>query len=272
MARETEEYILGADPEELERLRFQHFAWLERGLDLWSRAGIRAGGRVLDLGCGPGFTSFELARVVGPSGRVIARDRSARFLAFLDAERQRLGLTWIETSLGPVEELALEGANLDAAYARWLLCWLPNPAAAVVRTAAALRPGGVLALQDYLDWAAMKMVPASPLFDRAVAACMRSWAQGGGTIDVIGRLPELARAANLILEDVRPIARLGAPGTLEWRWIGEFFASYLPKLVARGDFGPAELTDFGALWHERSADPSSRVLAPLVADAVLRKR
>lgn len=271
MRRDTEEYILGADAEELERLRFQHFAWLEHGLALWTRAGIHTGARVLDLGCGPGFTSFELARLVGPTGRVIARDRSARFLAFLDAESRRLGLTWIETSLGPVEELALDGANLDAAYARWLFCWLPDPASAVARTAAALRPGGVLVLQDYLDWAAMRLVPGSAPFDRAIAACMRSWAEGGGTIDVIGRLPELARAADLVVEDVRPVARLGAPGSLEWRWIGEFLASYLPKLVARGTFGADELAAFRADWHERSAAPSSRVLAPLMTDVVLRK-
>jgi ubiquinone/menaquinone biosynthesis C-methylase UbiE len=104
-ARESGEYILGTDRAELDRLRGQHAAWTSQAYELFERAGLRAGERVLDLGCGPGFTSLELARAVGPAGRVIAVDKSERFLAHLAAERERHALPQVEPRLAALEEL-----------------------------------------------------------------------------------------------------------------------------------------------------------------------
>jgi SAM-dependent methyltransferase len=269
---EEREYILGTDREELDRLRFQHQAWLKQAYALWRRAGLRGGDVVLDLGCGPGYTSFELARIVGPEGRVIARDISRRFVDFVAAEGERLGFANVEPSLGPVEELELPVGSLDAAYARWLLCWLPDPTPALACAGRSLRPGGVVVLQDYLDWGAMKLLPSSDVFDRSVAACMRSWAEGGSDIDVGARLPELAATCDLRVAHFEPVARVGRVGSLEWRWLGGFFTSYLPRLVERGLLTRDELEAHRSEWDARTADGRSRILAPTMVDVVLEKQ
>ena len=264
-------YILGTDRAELERLEFQHQAWVAQLFALAARAGLRTGARVLDLGCGPGFTSVELARIVGPTGRVVACDASERFLAFLSEERMRRALPQIEPRLARVEELDLAAGSLDAVYARWLFCWLPDPGAALRRVASMLAPGGVVILQDYLDWGGMKLLPASAPFDRGVSACMQSWKDGGSAINVMELLPGLARSAGLRVEIFETRARLGAVGSLEWRWIEEFFLSYLPKLVAQERFAAAELEAWRAEWRARTAEGASFALAPLMADLVLRR-
>lgn len=269
---EEGEYVLGTDRLEIERLRFQHVAWIQEAYGLWERAGVCAGQTVVDLGCGPGFTSFELARLVGPEGKVFARDESARFLEFLRAEAERHGIRNVEPSLGPVEELDLPPESVDVAYARWLLCWLDDPGAAVERIAPALRPGGVLALQEYFDWGAMKLVPPSPDFDRSIAACMRSWETAGVTIDVGDRIPSFAQRAGLAVESVRPLARIGRVGSLEWRWLGDFLESYLPKLVERDLFTEAELQAHRRAWRARADAREGYVYAPVMVDVVLRKR
>jgi len=189
------EYILGTDRAELERLEFQHQVWVEQLYALCTRAGLRAGQSVLDLGCGPGFTARELARIVGRFGRVIACDESARFLEFLRAQAERQGLPQIEVRLGRVEALELADGSLDAVYARWLFCWLPDPGATLARVARMLRPGGMLLVQDYLDWGAMKLLPRSPAFERGVQACLKSWRVGGSAIDVQEVLPVRTRAS-----------------------------------------------------------------------------
>lgn len=65
----SEDYVLGTDAQELARLSFQHEAWVAHAYALWQRAGLRTGMTVLDLGAGPGFTSLDLAQVVGPRAR-----------------------------------------------------------------------------------------------------------------------------------------------------------------------------------------------------------
>ncbi len=267
----NDDYVLGTDREELLRLSFQHEAWVAHAYALWQRAGIRGGQTVVDLGSGPGFTTFDLAQMVGARGRVIARDRSERFLEFVAAESRRRGIAWIETSAGDVETLALAPESVDALYARWLFCWLPDPALAMERVARCVRRGGVIVLQDYLDWSAMRLLPREPAFDRGVAACMESWRKAGGTINVVERVPEMAARAGLVVEHLAPIARMGAVGSLEWRWMEEFFRTYLPKIVPEL-LSQAELDAALRVWDVQSTKVERFAYTPVMANAILRKR
>lgn len=269
---EAKEYILGTDAQELERLRFQHQAWVKEAYALFERAGLRAGHAVLDIGSGPGFVTLELAHVVGPGGRVVASDQSARFLEFLRRECVRLGRTQVEPRLGPVEELELPPGSLDAAYARWLFCWLPDPAPVLERVARALKPGGALLLQEYLDWGAMSLIPASTAFARVVEACLASWKAGGATIDFTRRVPELAAAHGFTVEHFVPRARLGVVGSFEWRWIDQFLREYLPKVEARGLLRADEREAWLCEWERRTTEGASWVTTPTVADVILRRR
>jgi len=265
------EYILGTDKLELDRLREQHQAWVEQAHSLIARGGLRSGDVVLDLGCGPGYTSIELARVVGPEGRVIARDVSPHFIRALESEVERLSLAGVEPSLGPVEELELPPEHLDSVYARWLLCWLPDPGAVLERITRSLKPGGTILLQDYLDWGAMKLVPPSEDHNQIVEICMRSWREGIGTIDIGEHIPSFAAECGLRVECFEPVARMGAPGSLVWGWLDGFYRSYLPRLIERGLLETRQMEAFMTDWERRSEDGEGFVYAPTVVDVVLRK-
>ncbi len=269
--RESDDYILGADAAEIDRLRFQHKVWIAQAFALWERAGFRAGDTVVDLGCGPGFTSLDLAQIVGPDGRIIAVDQSEHFLATLAHECGRRGIAHVEPLLAPIEALALDADSVGGAYARWLFSWPAAPEVGFARVARALAPGGVFALQEYLDWSVMRLMPRSAIFERAVEACVQSWIAGGGTIDIGRELPRLAQATGLTLEHFAPLSRIGAVGSLEWRWIASFFHSYLPKLVTLGLFGEDELAAFEAEWAARTAGRATYCYAPTMVDALLKK-
>jgi ubiquinone/menaquinone biosynthesis C-methylase UbiE len=268
---ETDEYILGTDREELERLRLQHAVWTEAQHELMDAGRLRAGERVLDLGCGPGFTSFELAQRVGPTGKVFASDQSARFLEFLRRESAHLGFTWIETVLGPVEELALPPASVDVAYGRWIFCWLADPLSALERVRVALKPGGRLLVQEYLNWSTMRAYPTTPACLRMVEAGLASWRDAGIAIDFAARLPELGPRAGFVVEHFRPRARLGGVGSMEWRWISEFYRVYYPKLVERGILSAQEYGDWKSDWARREREGGSWLATPTMADVVLRR-
>jgi len=268
----TPEYILGTDPVELARLRFQHKVWIREMYALFRSAGLRAGDTVLDLGCGPGSTTLELATAVGPAARGIAVDESEPFLAYLAAECERYGLRNVEPVHSRVEAIEVEPASVDFAYARWLFCWLKEPEPAMARAAVALRPGACLALQEYVSWGSMGVFPESEPVMEAIAACRRSWDFGGGDIDIARRLPEMAPRLGLTLERFVPHARLGAVGSLEWQWVGGFLREYLPKVAEMGLYDTAAYTRFLSEWERLETEGHAHIYTPVMSEAVLRKR
>src|SRR5258706_6203782 len=86
------DYVLGTHDDEIERLALQHRVWRPRALDAWRRAGFTVGQTLLDVGCGPGMATLDLSEIVGPTGRIVAMDRSRRFLDVLESRRTQRGL------------------------------------------------------------------------------------------------------------------------------------------------------------------------------------
>ncbi len=111
------DYVFGTHSAELERLGLQHRVWRPDVTDAWRRAGFTSGQTILDLGSGPGFLSMDLAEIVGPSGRVIALDRSSDFLNYLDAEATKNGLQNISTHCANLDE-----EEIPSAATRWRVC------------------------------------------------------------------------------------------------------------------------------------------------------
>lgn len=105
---------------------------------------VRAGERVLDIGCGPGTTTIELGRRVGPGGEVVGIDISEGMVA---AARRRSAaaaapnITFVTADAG-TEPL---GDSFDAAFSRFGVMFFVDPVAAFANIGRALRPGGRLA-------------------------------------------------------------------------------------------------------------------------------
>ncbi len=268
---DSPEYILGADPGELERLRLQHKVWVRQTYGFLDRAGLRVGQTALDLGSGPGYTTLELATFVGASGRVIAVDESPYFIEFLAAQCEQHGVGNVEAVRSRVEELELEAESVDLAYARWLFCWLEEPMAVFRKIASYLKPGGALAVQEYLDWAAVSVLPESELVVNAFAACCRSWEAGKADMDIARKLPAIAPEVGLRLERFEPIARMGGVGSLEWQWVGTFLRDYLPKVAKMGLYDESEYPAFLEEWARLEREGRAYVLPPIMSEAVLRK-
>ena len=173
------------------------------------RAGFGPGARLLDVGCGPGFAALDLAGRVGAGGRVLAVDESARFIETLAQEASRRGLDQLTARVERVETLRLDPASLDGAFARWLFCFLPDPAPVIERVVSGLRPGGCLVVWDYLNYRATALQPPSAALERVLAAVDESWRRTGGDLNVGGRLPGLIASAGTSRATAKPIGRGG---------------------------------------------------------------
>ncbi len=253
------DYLLGTDDEELRRLRAQHHTWHPETTDLWERADFSVGQAILDLGCGPGFTSLELAERVGAAGRILAVDGSPKFADFLRRRAASAGLRQVEIAVADVRTLDLPAASMDAAFARWLFCFIEEPQEVIERVARVLRTGGRFAIVDYCAYGAFVARIGYPHLRRVLQAVHASFGEG---LEIGGKLPELMARCGLEVVEVVPIAGMVRPGDRIWCWIERFLRVYLPELVVRGVLREEECAAHWEEWQANALDPQARIASP----------
>ena len=263
------DYVLGTHDEEVERLGLQHRVWRPQVLDAFRRSGIGPGACVVDVGSGPGFASTDLAEIVGASGRVLAVERSRRFLDVLEDRARRLGLANIETLERDVCESGFGEAFADAAWCRWLLSFVGDPERTVGHIAAALKPGGRAVFHEYADYGAWRTLPPDPDVERFRSLVMQSWRDNGGEPDVALRLPGWLEAQGLEIVEARPLIHAVRKGDFLWEWPASFMASGARRLAELGYVG-AEESERLATALDRLPE-GSWMTTPLVLEVIARK-
>ena len=129
----------------------------------------RAGERVLDVGCGPGFYAEELLGEIGPEGSVVGIDASPDMLAV--AARRCAGHANVEFREGEATALPVEASDFDAALCVQVLEYVADPTTALAQMHRALRPGGRVVVWD-IDWATVSWHSADP---ERMARVLRAW-------------------------------------------------------------------------------------------------
>jgi len=103
----------------------------------------KPGDRVLDVGCGFGDASQQLAGLVGPEGEVIGADVSEPFVEQAAAEAREAGVTNVSFVAGDVQLMELDGP-FDYVFSRMGVMFFANPVQAFRNMASAMNPGGRL--------------------------------------------------------------------------------------------------------------------------------
>ncbi len=106
------------------------------------------GQRALDIGCGFGDTTRQLARLVGPDGEAVGVDASPRFIAASREEAAEEGVENVRYLVADVEQGLPEeaGDGFDRVFARMGTMFFANPVPAMRTIRAAMRPGGLLTM------------------------------------------------------------------------------------------------------------------------------
>ena len=264
------DYPLGTDPLELERLRFQHEVWGPVTNAFFERLGVEPGMRVLDLGCGPGYVSVELAKRVGPSGEVVALDEAKHWTEWLALKAKERGLANVRTVTARIQEADLPASSFDVIFSRWVFSFLSDPSAVATMLARSLKPGGLLAIEDY-NHEGVSIFPESDGFRAAVRATRALYKTSGGDQFVMGKIPAIFAAAGLETVEVHPNVLCGGPESGAFRWADSFFPRYSAVYEQKGLMTPAERNQFLAEWEARKQNPLTMFYSPMVVDAAGRK-
>jgi 2-polyprenyl-3-methyl-5-hydroxy-6-metoxy-1,4-benzoquinol methylase len=218
---------------------------------------LRPGLDVLDVGCGPGTITVDLAARVAP-GRVVGLDVSP---APLDEARELASSSGVTVTFAVGDVYALDAADdsFDVVHAHQVLQHLTDPVAALREMARVCRPGGVVAVRD-VDYATVTWFPENPGLDRWLALYGRVARANHAEPDAGRRLVAWAHAAGL--RDLTATTSswcYASPQEREWwgnSWAGRATASaFAEQAVAYGLATPAELDDVAEAWRTwRDAD------------------
>ncbi len=219
---------------------------------------LRPGQRLLDVGCGPGTITLDLATRVAP-GATVGVDAAPDVIAQADQLRRGSGASTVTFVTADVYALDFEDASFDVVHAHQVLQHLTDPVAALREMRRVLRPGGTLAVRDG-DYAAFAWAPADPLLDRWLDLYHQVTARNGAEADAGRHLLGWVRSAGLT--DVRASSSTWTFADPESRtWWGGLWAdrtrlsSFAHQAVAHGLTDGDELAAIASAWHRWAAHP-----------------
>ncbi len=233
-------YILGHTDHERRRLTLQAEVLNPLTKDFLKRAGLAVGMRVLDMGCGVGDVSMLAARLVGPTGRVTGVDLDPGALAISKArtdEAELTNLSFVQANL--MDYSAPE--PYDAVVGRHILIHAPDAFAVLRRAIVHVRPGGLVAFQEYDLSRYYPHFPAKPLYER-ISKMFVDFFTRVTHADIGMRLFQMFHDAELA--NIHSRAEFivdGGPQCPFYEWTTETVRSLLPKLEALGVVTAKEL-------------------------------
>ena len=268
--KEKNAYILGTDAQELHRLGVQHQIWAEEAQRGWHLAKFRAGHTLLDLGCGPGFCTKEMAYLAGEEGKVIGVDKSEAYIEHLKHISELYHLN-IDPRLADFNEMNLPPNSLDGMYCRWAMAWLPNPKEILQKVYDALKPGGKMVIHEYYDWSTHQTEPELPGLKKAITAALRSFKDSLAEIDIGRELPTTLSQMGMKINNLRLMSKLATPNDVTWQWPKTFYHSYFPRLKDMELLTEEEvqlaLEDMDALENT----PGATLCCPMMIEVIAEK-
>ncbi|MFI1646958.1 methyltransferase domain-containing protein [Streptomyces avidinii] len=223
---------------------------------------LRPGMRVLDVGCGPGTITADLAERVAPGGRVTAVDAAGAVLEQARAYAEERGLgDAVSFAAADVHALDFPDDSFDVVHAHQVLQHVGDPVQALREMRRVCRPGGIVAARD-ADYAAMTWYPAAPGLDHWLDLYRRVARANGGEPDAGRHLRAWAREAGFT--DITSSATawcFATPEETAWwsaLWADRTRASAYAAIATRGGHTTDEdLTAIAESWHTWGADPDA---------------
>ncbi|MEO1061078.1 MAG: methyltransferase domain-containing protein [Actinomycetota bacterium] len=216
------------------------------------------GRSLLDVGCGPGTLTADLADRVAP-GRVVALDAAEDVLAEARATLDARGRSDVEVVVGDVYALDLPDDTFDVVHAHQVLQHLGDPVAALRELRRVARPGGRVAVRD-ADYEAMTWWPDVPELDRWLDVYRATARANGAEPDAGRRLLDWARQAGFA--DIEASASVWCfSSEADRRWWGSLWAdrclgsSFADQAPAHGLVDAEELDRIAAGWRRWADAP-----------------
>lgn len=171
---------------EVDLLRQVSSTAMEFEKSIWTEFKLDENAKILDLGCGPGFVSIDLAKFF-PAGTVVGVDFSQELLNYAKMLQETEMLANLSFMQSDIYSLDAGSNDFELTYLRFVLQHLKSPVEALANAVKTLRPGGMLCVVD-IDDDKSELHPCPPAFKSFSSRAIRGQAASGGDRNVGGKL------------------------------------------------------------------------------------
>ena len=257
------DYILGSSDREHERLIRQARRLAPVTESFFREAGIGPGQRVLDLGSGVGDVAMLAARLVGPSGKVVAIERDARSVNRARTRAAEAGLHNIKFAETDIDHFSTD-ASFDAAVGRYILQFLPDPVATLRSLAQRVRPGGAIAFQECSFIPFLALSRHLPLWFACVSLLHEAAVRYGVNVEIGSALHKAFQDAGLPRPNMRLVMELGHDPEFT-RWLSDGVRSSVSPHAEKLNLSLEPLGDLDTLQERLQEEvASSNTVVPWI--------
>jgi len=265
------DYVLGTHEQELARLGLQHRVWRPVVLDCWQKAGITVGKHVLDLGAGPGYATVDLAEIVGPTGQIVALERSKNFIHAMGETCRARSLANVKIHELDLMTDELPKTDYDFAWCRWVLSFVSDPSSLIRKLSGVMPKRSIAIFHEYGHYETWHFLPRLTNQEKFREHVIETWRESGGEPDGAAGLPGLLSTNDFAIRSATPQIFCVRPNDYMWQWPATFIEIYLPRLMEMGridqDFADEVRGDLASV----ETNPNALMITPLVLGIVAKK-
>ena len=232
MTNETSDSAIAPSREELDQPSLSARALEPLTRSFLSQAGVSPGMRVLDVWSGMGDLAFLARKIVGAEGHVTGVDPSSQAVDYARERGAFRGMTNVEFVEAEPDSLRVD-QKFDAIVGRAVLAYRSDPARDLRALVRQLRPGGIVAFQEF-DLLSAKTIPPSPMIEQVREWLFDAFARTGIEVEMGPKLYATFRAAGLPPPQMRVDGFIGGAESISPALIANVARMLMPVIEGLG--------------------------------------
>ncbi len=264
------DYVLRErDDEEIHRLEFQHQVWKDVSDKAIELAAVQTKDKIIDLGSGPGYLSFDLLKELNEHGEINCIDNSEKFLNYINRQgHARIQTLNLDIRKGFASHFLKE--RVDKLFCRWVLLFNGEVDQIVEEAYKSLKKGGKFISIEYFDFQKIEVFPRSGAFRKVYEKVEELLLGNGGSPSIGGEIGEIMKGKGFSKIEQHKIYKRGKAGSPLWEWLAKTNENHT-NLVQAGLIAQSDLDLYHEHWNERAKDEDAYLMAPPLMITIAEK-
>jgi SAM-dependent methyltransferase len=261
----SENYLASISEAELNRLQTQHQTWKPETDAFLRDSGFASFKKVVEFGCGPGFTAYDIAKEISPSAEVCGVDISELYLNHLNKQIRTEKISNLNAVNANIASQVEFGSDFDGAFCRWFLAWVAKDLDLVLANIlSSLRPGGTFACMEYLTLKSTVCSPPNSACDHLVSAWEQFYLQCGGTTEIGSILPSALLKAGFKIKKINCVGGLAPSGHKLFKWWKTLNEDFNHIFLEKNLLSLEQDLELKKYWEINSNNPNAFIYTPVL--------